>query len=194
MIEKLSEKLRELRLVMTGMFPVVTLAAAWVLAPPPRLLSLLLGSLLVAAGMGLRLWAAGHLVKLKTLTTGGPFAYTRNPLYAGSTLAAAGFCVASQWVWSAALLVVVYLLCYLPTVLHEERLLRTVYGEQYDRYREAVPRFLVRLRPYSERGERGFDWRQMVRNRELQAMVSTLVPLLLMWLRLKIPGGLGALP
>jgi len=194
MIEKLSEKLRELRLVMTGMFPVVTLAAAWVLAPPPRLLSLLLGSLLVAAGMGLRLWAAGHLVKLKTLTTGGPFAYTRNPLYAGSALAAAGFCVASQWVWSAALLVVVYLLCYLPTVLHEERLLRTVYGEQYDRYREAVPRFLVRLRPYSERGERGFDWRQMVRNRELQAMVSTLVPLLLMWLRLKIPGGLGALP
>jgi len=44
------------------------------------------GVALIGIGEGLRLWATGHLQKNQELTTSGPFAYVRNPLYLGTLL------------------------------------------------------------------------------------------------------------
>ena len=51
--------------------------------------SLLVGMLVALPGELLRLWAAGHIDKTRSLATGGPYAHTRNPLYLGSLLAGA---------------------------------------------------------------------------------------------------------
>ena len=50
--------------------------------------------LLVLPGLALRALASGTVKKNQELTVSGPYAYTRNPLYLGSTLIAAGFAVA----------------------------------------------------------------------------------------------------
>ena len=65
--------------------------------------------------MLIRAWAAGHIVKNDRLATTGPYAHTRNPLYFGSFLIAAGFAIAAHW---ALLLVVVafFVLVYAPTM------------------------------------------------------------------------------
>ena len=47
-------------------------------------------------GLALRAWAAGCLAKNQQLAIGGPYAYTRNPLYIGTLLVAAGLAVASR--------------------------------------------------------------------------------------------------
>ena len=57
--------------------------------PEPR--SILCGALVGIIGLALRAWAAGCLAKNQDLATGGPFAYTRNPLYVGTLLVARGF-------------------------------------------------------------------------------------------------------
>src|SRR5579863_5217790 len=49
---------------------------------------------LVLPGLWLRAYAAGYVKKNRELTQTGPYAYTRNPLYLGSMLIAAGFAVA----------------------------------------------------------------------------------------------------
>ena len=49
---------------------------------------------LVLPGLWLRGYAAGYVKKNRELTQTGPYAYTRNPLYVGSILIAAGFAVA----------------------------------------------------------------------------------------------------
>src|SRR5215831_14251979 len=49
---------------------------------------------LVLPGLWLRGYAAGYVKKNRELTQTGPYAHTRNPLYLGSILIAAGFAVA----------------------------------------------------------------------------------------------------
>ena len=46
------------------------------------------------AGALLRGWGAGHLVKNDALTTTGPYAYLRHPLYLGTILIGTGFAIA----------------------------------------------------------------------------------------------------
>src|SRR5512138_487723 len=50
----------------------------------PTLNSLFIGGAIAVAGALLRVWAAGHIEKGKVLTQGGPYGFTRNPLYLGS--------------------------------------------------------------------------------------------------------------
>ena len=52
--------------------------------------------LLILVGLLIRSWAAGTLRKKKHLATTGPYAWIRNPLYAGSFLMMAGFAALVQ--------------------------------------------------------------------------------------------------
>ena len=80
--------------------------------------SLLLGLPVAFVGLLIRAWAAGHIVKNEQLTTTGPYAHTRNPLYFGSFLIAAGFAMAAHW---SLLLVVIALFVFIygPTIEKE---------------------------------------------------------------------------
>ena len=42
-----------------------------------------IGAAIAFVGVLIRAWATGHIVKNETLTTTGPYAHTRNPLYVG---------------------------------------------------------------------------------------------------------------
>ena len=61
----------------------------WRSAPRPAAIAWSLA--LVVPGLWLRAYASGYVKKNQELTTTGPYAYTRNPLYLGSMLMAAGF-------------------------------------------------------------------------------------------------------
>ena len=53
----------------------------------------LLGLIVAIVGIVLRALASGHVRKNEALTTSGPYAYTRNPLYLGSLIIAIGFLI-----------------------------------------------------------------------------------------------------
>ena len=71
-------------------------AAVYLWLAHPTRTSLLAGALLLIPGLLLRALASGHVQKDKQLTTSGPYAYTRNPLYLGSLMLALGFAVAAR--------------------------------------------------------------------------------------------------
>ncbi len=77
---------------------------------------MLCGVGIAICGLLLRGFAAGHLRKHQQLATSGPYAFTRNPLYLGSVLLAAGFSVASHS-WISALLLAAYLAIFYPVVI-----------------------------------------------------------------------------
>ncbi|HEV8383771.1 MAG TPA: hypothetical protein VGQ11_02790, partial [Candidatus Acidoferrales bacterium] len=85
-------------------------AFVYLLFARPDQISILAGSAIALAGLWVRASAAGHLRKHEQLATGGPYARTRNPLYFGSALIAAGFLLAGRfWLdggWIAAAVVV----------------------------------------------------------------------------------------
>ena len=108
-----------------------TAAVAWSLA-------------LVLPGLWLRGYAAGYVKKNRELTQTGPYAYTRNPLYLGSMLMAAGFAVALRS-WPVALVLAVgFLVIYVPVIASEERFLRATFAD-FDAYCRQVPRLIPRL-------------------------------------------------
>ena len=138
--------------------------------------TILIGALIALFGLGIRAAAAGHLRKHQQLATSGPYAFTRNPLYFGSALIAAGFLVAGRcwvgWGWIAMVVVAAYFAFFYSAVMkREEGELRTAYGAAFEEYAARVPLFLPRLSgKASEAGE--FSWGQYWRNREYQAALG----------------------
>jgi protein-S-isoprenylcysteine O-methyltransferase Ste14 len=160
-------------------------AAALVLArPAPRWLAV--GFLLAAIGEAVRLWASGHVEKTRTLATGGPYAHTRNPLYLGSLVMAAGFAAGSASPWVAALVASYFAAFYVPVVREEAAFLERKFPGDYAAWAKEVPLFLPRLRPAGPRASR-FDWARVRVNREWRTALAVPALVVLLWLR-------GALP
>jgi protein-S-isoprenylcysteine O-methyltransferase Ste14 len=135
------------------------------------------GSGLVAAGLALRAAASGHIRKNSELTTTGPYAYTRNPLYLGSILIAIGFVLAARNLWIALGAGVMFLIIYLPVIQAEEKYLRSVF-DHYAEYAAHVPRFFPRLTPYRTGiadTPLGYSRELYVRHREYQAALGSVL-------------------
>jgi len=124
------------------------------------------GSLLIVAGALVRLGAAGYLIKAHHLTTCGPYAFTRNPLYAGSFLVGLGVVVMSSNVFLALYYIASFYVLYAGTIREEEKGLRLKYGAAFDDYAASVPPFLPTLFVYPRREKRPFSWSHVFRNGE----------------------------
>ncbi|MGA8744205.1 MAG: isoprenylcysteine carboxylmethyltransferase family protein [Terracidiphilus sp.] len=112
----------------------------------PHLAAIAWSLLLVLPGLWLRGYASGYVKKNRELTQTGPYAYTRNPLYLGSILIAAGFAVALLSWPVAAMLAAMFLIIYVPVIASEERFLRSNFAD-FDAYCRRVPRLIPRLTP-----------------------------------------------
>jgi protein-S-isoprenylcysteine O-methyltransferase Ste14 len=119
-------------------------AAVFLWLARPTWLTMLTSLVLVAPGVWLRAYASGYVKKNAELTTSGPYAYTRNPLYLGSMMIAFGFAWASALWWIAVLLAVLFAVIYVPTIRSEEGYLREQFVG-FDAYAAQVPRLLPRL-------------------------------------------------
>jgi protein-S-isoprenylcysteine O-methyltransferase Ste14 len=122
----------------------------------PTAASLAAGLPVSLAGLALRAWAAGCLAKNRQLATGGPYAYTRNPLYLGTLLVAAGLAAAARSLWLAVLFAAVFALIYLPVIQLEEQHLRKLFPE-YAAYADRVPAILPGFRGTGIPACVGFD-------------------------------------
>src|SRR6266568_8241138 len=114
----------------------------WRRAPQPAAVAWSLA--LVLPGLWLRGYAAGYVKKNRELTQTGPYAHTRNPLYLGSMMIAAGFAVALLR-WPVALVLAIgFLVIYVPVIASEERFLRATFPD-FDAYCRRVPRLIPRV-------------------------------------------------
>lgn len=161
----------------------VRLGAAWLLILPflwfarPTGRSLWIGGVLAAVGLCIRALSAGHIHKERVLTTTGPYAHTRNPLYLGTLLLGLGVTAAGgRWIW-VGLFVAFFWVVYGRTIRAEADKLQGLFGDAYAQYAQAVPLFVPRLTPYREPGTgcpAGFSPARYRRNREYQALLGAL--------------------
>ena len=132
------------------------------------------GCVLIAAGLAVRAAASGHIRKNRELTTTGPYAYTRNPLYLGSVMIALGFVVAARNAWIAAGALLMFVAIYVPVIRAEEAYLRNAFSG-YAEYATHVPRLLPRLTAYGRNEEKtaaaegSFSRELYMKHREYQA-------------------------
>jgi protein-S-isoprenylcysteine O-methyltransferase Ste14 len=135
--------------------------ALW-LAQPTRG-TLIVGGAVAALGEALRIWAAGHLEKGREVTTTGPYALTRHPLYVGSTIMGLGLAIAANSILVGAIAVAYLAVTLTAAVLSEEAHLTEKFGGDYPAYREGAV----------ERNDRQFSLARAMRNREYRAALGS---------------------
>lgn len=155
----------------------------WLARPTPR--SVILGATVGAIGLCIRAYAAGYLHKQSVLTVTGPYAYTRNPLYLGSSILALGAGIATRSCISSVILFLYFSLVYAVVMRREEQELLVQHGDAFKTYAAAVPLFIPRLRPAKLDGANvgSFSLAQYKRNHEYEAAVGFLLLLLVFLLK-----------
>jgi len=126
----------------------------------------LLGQALRIATVGLEYIKRGGVKKqvfAQYLVTGGMFAHSRNPLYAGNILISLGLLAMTGNPWAAGLGAAFYLVTYHALMRNEEIYLADRFGPQYQAYAARVPRWIPRLRGIATTlNSYRFDWRGVV--------------------------------
>ena len=168
----------------------------------PTWLSILIGGVVALCGVAIRAAASGHITKNDALTTTGPYAYTRNPLYLGSIVIGAGFAIAALNSWIVLAIAALFFAIYLPVIRSEEEFLRLKFAD-FDDYASRVPRLVPRpvsrvrrpepsaqnLEPSAHSPEpASFSWSRYRKHREYNALLGTVAMIAalaakLVWLR-----------
>jgi protein-S-isoprenylcysteine O-methyltransferase Ste14 len=167
----------------------------WLFASPTWR-SIAWGTVVVVLGLMVRAASAGYLRKDRELAITGPYARTRNPLYLGSAILAAGFVVAGHS-WVAGLLVSAYFaIFYYAVMRNEEDDLRFRFGAEFDAYAARVPLFFPRFfagnaSAAARASDEAFSWAQYRRNREYRAFLGTIGAMGMVWLRMWIRARFG---
>jgi protein-S-isoprenylcysteine O-methyltransferase Ste14 len=167
----------------------------WLFAAPTWR-SIAWGIVVAALGLMVRAASAGYLRKDRELAIAGPYARTRNPLYLGSAILAAGFVIAGHS-WVAGLLVSAYFAVFYYAVMrNEEEDLRLRFGAEFDTYAARVPLFFPKLfagrdPAAAHAADESFSWAQYRRNREYRAFLGTIGAMGMVWLRMWIRARFG---
>ena len=159
---------------------------AFLLLSRPTWITLAVGVPIMLAGAAVRAWASGHLQKNAQLATGGPYAFTRNPLYLGSLVMALGSAVCGGSVLLGAGLLGLFLAIYIPVMRAEATHMRRLFGVEYEAWACEVPALWPRATPCKGGLTRRFDSGQYLRHREYRAAAGLV--LVIGFLSLKAAG------
>jgi protein-S-isoprenylcysteine O-methyltransferase Ste14 len=157
----------------------------------PRPGPFMAGTLIIVAGLLLRIWTFGHLRKNLMLVTTGPYAYTRNPAYLGSALILIGLFLAAGnsntirglVLWAIGLVGIgIFFATYLPRkYAREYGKLAALFPDQIERHAAYVPDFFPRFTPWRSGDPRRFSWRCVSANHEWVWPIACALALILMW-------------
>jgi protein-S-isoprenylcysteine O-methyltransferase Ste14 len=157
-------------------------AALYLWLAKPSVTSICAGLVLIITGLTIRAFASGHVRKNEQLTTSGPYAHTRHPLYLGSLIMAAGFSLAARSWWIVLMTILIFVIIYVPVMLSEETFLRQKFP-QFEDYANSVPRLWPRLTSFTS-GQGSFSWRLYSQHREYNALVGSVAILVALAVKL----------
>jgi len=154
------------------------------LVAEPTRTSFIVGLVFVACGEAIRVWAVGYLQKNRILVTKGPYGYVKNPMYVGTILITAGFCLMANAIYFLVFAFLGLIFYYIPHKRRvERRKLMRRFGEAFMAYDREIDDYMPRLRPY---GKAKGEWRleRIFENSEQGVMVLVTIGTILMGLRI----------
>jgi len=133
-------------------FPARVLAWVGIAHPAHTGFAQVTGALIGSVGLLVAFWCVAAFATLgkgtpapfdppRRLVVRGPYRFVRNPMCMGAALALAGGACFYASFWLLAYAAALFLTCYLFVVFYEEPHLRRTFGEEYEVYCRAVPRW-----------------------------------------------------
>ncbi|MCX5716622.1 MAG: isoprenylcysteine carboxylmethyltransferase family protein [Candidatus Omnitrophica bacterium] len=186
----IDEKLkRRLSRLFKPRFAVLYPLAAWALIwGYSTIHSIMQGAWFILPGLVIRSWANFYAVKMEKLTTCGPYAYVRHPLYLGSFLIVLGFLTMLNvhWVVAIICLGVVGGTVYNVTVRNEDGMLTKKFGQEYLEYKKRVPAFFPAARPYRNGPQWNWSVERYLRSQEYKLFLWTAILTIFFYLKTKL--------
>jgi protein-S-isoprenylcysteine O-methyltransferase Ste14 len=140
--------------LVAGVFP---LLIAWI--PSPRVFKSHFGAMLIIVGGSILLSSVISFYRRGrgTLAPWDPpnhlvvqdlYCFNRNPMYVGVVMLVFGWALLTGNLWNYTYSVFIPIIFHFRVVLYEEREMERLFGKEWETYRNAVPRWGVRIRPF----------------------------------------------
>ena len=143
-----------------------------------KILHIWCGLPFVLLGEYIRILSAGIIKKNEALATEGTYALCRHPLYFGSFLISFGLTIMSNNLFIYAYFAIFFPLFYIPTILKEEKFLKSKFGNEFDNYKRNAPLFFPKLKFY---GFKNFSFQQFKKNKEyVNCLILSLLIIILL--------------
>jgi|TARA_B100001105_G_C22344890_1_gene422992 hypothetical protein len=117
----------------------IILLSVFGLVAEPEFINFALACLMVFLGLSLRLYASGFVLKNKELSTTGPYAFVRHPLYTGNVLILIGISFATSLPWAIACSILFFWFYYPPAIEYEDRKLKSLFPDTWDAWSSQTP-------------------------------------------------------
>ena len=100
---------------------------------------------LILLGLATRMFASGFVLKNKELSTTGPYAFMRHPLYTGNIMILIGLCLINGFIWSF-ITAFIFLWFYYPTAIeYEDRKLKSLFPDTWEEWAFMTPALLPKM-------------------------------------------------
>ena len=100
---------------------------------------------IILLGLATRMYASGFVLKNKELSTTGPYAFMRHPLYTGNIMILIGLCLINGFFWSF-LTAFIFLWFYYPTAIeYEDRKLKSLFPDTWEEWASMTPALMPKM-------------------------------------------------
>ncbi|MBF0571289.1 MAG: isoprenylcysteine carboxylmethyltransferase family protein [Candidatus Omnitrophica bacterium] len=146
----------------------------------------------IIAGALIRLWSNGYAIKNDKLTSSGPYAFVRNPLYLGTFLIATGFVIVlksdPRWLeWTiGGMFLLALCFVYYRTIKDEQDMLLAKFANAYSDYCKKVPAMVPCLVPYNKGEKWPFNLQRLINSKEHKPVFWIFILLVIFHIKTRI--------
>ncbi len=137
----------------------------------------------IVLGLLIRIWANGYAVKTQELTTCGPYAFLRHPLYLGTMLLFIGFVVMLKIYLLGLISFILVSIVYFNTIKKEEQLLLNLFKQSYLDYKKNVPLIFPRFSAYKGQKSWGFSFKRLIKSQEYKLFIWVIILVIIFHLK-----------
>ena len=100
---------------------------------------------LILIGLSLRMYASGFVLKNKELSTTGPYAFMRHPLYTGNIMILIGLCLINGFFWSFVIAFIFFWFYYPTAIEYEDRKLKSLFPDTWEEWASMTPALIPKM-------------------------------------------------
>ncbi len=140
----------------------------------------------IIIGLIIRVWANGYAIKMDKLTTSGPYAFVRNPLYLGTLFIAIGFVIMLKIFYLGLLFIGLLIITYYRTIKKEEKMLLDKFKDEYINYKKKVPAILPTFFSYRHGEKWSFSLKRFIESKEYKNLIWIIIVTIAFYIKAKI--------
>ena len=100
---------------------------------------------LILLGLSTRMFASGFVLKNKELSTTGPYAFMRHPLYTGNIMILIGLCLINGFLWSFISAFIFFWFYYPTAIEYEDRKLKSLFPDTWEEWASITPALMPKM-------------------------------------------------